>query len=336
MRIAVGMSGGVDSSTVISLLRDQGHEVVGVTMKLYKDGYTYAKSCYSPENATNIEVCRRQCESLGIPYHVIDVSDEFQEYVLNYIRDSYKSGNTPNPCIRCNSNIKFGFFIKKIHELGLNIDKFATGHYANIVEHDGFYYLKSNDSTKDQVYFLYRIQQEVLAKTLFPLGGMTKDETRALARSYGLEVADKKESQDFGNISEIVSSTPGDIIYDGRTVGQHKGITNYTVGQRKGLETTLNIPVFVKQIDVLNNRLVVTDEDALYRNSCKLEDFFMLPHSWISGNLKAKIRSTHASVAVIVADDEIHFKQPVRDVTPGQSLVLYKDGYVVGGGIIKA
>lgn len=340
MKIAVGMSGGVDSSTVTKLLLQEGHNVIGVTMKLFKDDYTYTNACYSPDNASNIEACRKQCQELGIPYHVVDVSDEFASYVLDYIKDSYLNGRTPNPCVQCNSTVKFGFFITKIHQLGLNVDKFATGHYAQIVEHDGVYYLKSNETSKDQVYFLYRVSQDILSKTLFPLGGMTKDETRVLAHSFGLAVADKKDSQDFGDMSELMDSKPGNIVYNGKVIGKHNGITNYTVGQRRGLNTRLNIPLFVRQINPLTSEVIVTDSDGLFDNDCEITDAFILPHDWIQGEITAKIRSVHTPVVIRDITETkrgyaIEFVQPQRGITPGQSLVFYKDGFVIGGGIIS-
>lgn len=333
MTIAVGMSGGVDSSVAAAILAEHNN-VVGITMRLWKDSYPETSACFSPTKKTEIEECKRICKQLNIPHYVIDLSDEFESYVLNYYRDEYANGRTPNPCVRCNSTIKFGLFLEKARE-AVDFDWFATGHYAGKVGYQQRFYLESNGN-KDQTYFMYQIDQAVLDRVIFPLAGKTKEEVRELARHYNLPVAEKNDSQDFVSPSDIdILSRAGDIIYNGEVIGQHTGLTNYTIGQRKGLNTRFNIPLYVKRLDVLNNQLIVSQLDDLYQRQCEIKDNYIMPHGHLKGDITAKIRSGHTPAVIEnINGSVITFKDNQKSITPGQSVVLYKDDTVIGGGII--
>lgn len=350
MKIAVGLSGGVDSSVTLALLQSQGHDVFGLTMKIWdgsvkiEEGAKHA--CYGPGEEDDLEVCERITKRLGILYEVIDLSAEYKHAVLDYFRSEYQAGRTPNPCVKCNHIMKFGFLLERARTLGLEFDKFATGHYANVETVNGWTYLKvAADASKDQTYFLYRLPKETLDTVLFPLGGVTKAQTRELAMKFGLEVADKPESQDFiagGDYSVLFDKqVPGNIVNEqGFVLGHHRGIINFTIGQRKGLGIVSHDPYYVKEIDAANNRIIVSnDPEKLLTHRLKAKNGFFNP--LVSENpVYVKIRSSHK--AVPVADLSLNkqgemwvdFETPERCVTPGQSVVLYQDGYVVGGGDI--
>ena len=350
MKIAVGLSGGVDSSVSLALLQNQGHDVFGLTMKIWdgsikiEEGAKHA--CYGPGEAEDIEVCTRIAKRLDVPYKVIDLSAEYNHTVIDYFRSEYEQGRTPNPCVKCNHTMKFGFLLEKARALGLEFDRFATGHYANIETINDIPYLKvAIDSKKDQTYFLYRLSNETLNIVLFPLGGLTKAQTRDLATKYGLEVADKPESQDFvagGDYTVLFDKvTSGDIVDEnGKKLGEHNGIIHYTIGQRKGLGIGSSIPYYVKEIDADNNRIIVTRlPEHLLKTELTAQNAFLKPY--VSSNpIYAKIRYNHipACVEYIHLNNDnkmtIEFTDPERSVTPGQAVVLYQDGYVIGGGDI--
>ena len=352
--MAVGLSGGVDSSVAAALLQDQGYDVSGLTMEIFDSSVPLVESarhaCYGPGEKEDVEKAAALCASLGIPFHVVDLRAEFKKNVLTYFRKEYLAGRTPNPCIICNYRLKFGFLLKKAREAGIEFDYFATGHYARITESGGRHFLKkAADPTKDQTYFLYGLTNDQLAATLFPLGELTKERVRELARGYGLETAEAPESQDFiaggdyttlFNLDEIKK---GEICdKDGRVLGQHRGIIHYTIGQRRGLGLAADRPLYVVQVDSENNRIVVGDKDLLFSDGLIAGDLNLLmvenldrPH-----RVKAKIRLSQKEVEADLIqlgsrEARVMFKEPQIAVTPGQSVVFYKQDIVFGGGIIE-
>ena len=276
MKIAVGLSGGVDSAVAALLLLREGHEVSGVLMKLWPGPEAEApvkSACYGPDEAGDIRAAGEVSAALGIPLRVIDCSRDYEALVLRYFREGYAAGRTPNPCVRCNQLVKFGVLPAVARASGLAFDRFATGHYARVErdERSGRFLLKrAADRSKDQSYFLYRLGQEQLASVLFPLGGLAKSRVREIAREAGLPVHDRKESQDFygGDLGDIVGpgAGEGDIVdREGRVLGRHRGVRHYTVGQRKGLGIAWPVPLYVTGIEAGANRLVVGPESETLR-----------------------------------------------------------------------
>jgi tRNA-uridine 2-sulfurtransferase len=341
MKIMVAMSGGVDSSTAAALLKQQGHEVIGATMELFGND--------SPTPAS--EDARKVADALDIPHFVYDFRDIFTNTIIDNFCREYASGRTPNPCVLCNRFIKFGLFWEKAREAGA--DYLATGHYAGIIQKDGRYLLKKGaDTDKDQSYFLYRLTQEQLKHTLFPLSGMTKIKVKELAQKMMLPTASRPESQEIcfvpednyaGFVEEYLDTIalPGPILdKSGKTIGQHQGITHYTLGQRKGLGIASPEPLYVTGIDAEKNTITVGVKDNIYSSEMTASSL-----NWIAaqpaGNIKvqAKIRyRAQESGALItsVNDKEvfINFDTPQMAVTPGQSVVFYDGDTVIGGGII--
>ena len=355
MKILVGMSGGVDSSVVAAMLKNQGHEVIGATMSIWnKDtkfsGDIHADSCFSPHEEQDIDTAKQICHSLDIPYYVLDCSKRYQQMVLDNFKSEYKAGRTPNPCVMCNSYIKFSALPDEAKAQGIEFDKFATGHYAQIIydEQNKRYSIKRGaDSTKDQSYFLYRLTQEQLGRVMMPLGGLAKKQVRELAAHYGLAVSDKPDSQDFysGDINDILQNEPqiGNFVtQDGRVLGQHKGIWNYTVGQRRGMGIAAERPLYVLGFNKDKNEVIVGFEEECERNGLIADN---LCWSSIKGidtpfECEAKIRSSQQPVAVKVTpldggQIQVEFFARQKAIAPGQSVVLYKDDVILGGGIIK-
>ena len=354
MRIAVGMSGGVDSSVAACLLLREGHDVSGVLMKLWPGPEAPApvkSACYGPGEALDIQAAEGVCARLAIPLRVIDCSRDYEDLVLRYVRDGYTTGTTPNPCVRCNQLVKFGVLPEVARASGLAFDRFATGHYARVErdEHLGRHLLKrAADEPKDQSYFLYRLTQAQLATAMFPLGGLTKARVRAIAREAGLPVHDRKESQDFygGDLGDIVGQGPGegDIVdHDGRVLGRHRGVRHYTIGQRKGLGIASPVPLYVVGIDAAGNRLVVGPESETFRRSATVRDCVWGPFEALAApaEVRVKVRSGGRSVPATITPLDggrcrVDFAEPVASVAPGQSAVFYGDDIVVGGGIIES
>ena len=355
MKVAVGMSGGVDSSVAALLLKQEGHEVLGVTMKIWRagaaPGLQAGNTCYGPEEESEVEEARAVCTHLGIVHETIDCAESYERIVLDYFKAEYRAGRTPNPCIRCNQEIKFGLLPRLVKDRIFTYDKFATGHYARAVfdAAAGRYRLwKGVEPRKDQSYFLYRLSQEQLATVMFPLGLLRKDEVRRLAREAGIAVHDKPESQDFcsGDYAAIMAGEPGagegDIIDSSGTVlGRHRGIWRYTIGQRKGLGIAWTEPLYVLGIDAANNRLIVGTGKEIARRA------FIVQNCTWSGSevlrepveVKVKIRSTSPETDARVepgANNEVRvtFSAPQPSITPGQSAVFYDGDCVLGGGII--
>jgi len=375
-KIAVGLSGGVDSAVAAALLARAGREVMGLTMLIWPRGgaprleaKTGAKqACFGPGEEEDVAACESLCAKLGIPYRVVDLSAEYEERVLGYFRREYRSGRTPNPCVVCNRELKFGFLAERARELGYEL--FATGHYARIAQREGVALLRAAaQEAKDQSYFLYRLGPEILSRVLFPLGELSKDEVRAAARELGLEVADKPESQDFvagGDYAPLFADAPpesGDFVdREGRLLGRHRGLPFYTIGQRRGLGLSLGPdPLYVLELDAARNRVVLGPGEGLFAESLVAEDF-ELRAPWLAGGpfrARAKIRQNARAAPCAVTlgaaapsaaatgaaptgaaplgpgEARIDFDEPQRAVAPGQSAVLYDDdGLVLGGGII--
>jgi len=312
VKIAVGISGGVDSAVAALLLKEQGHELVGVTMTLGRADE--AKSIAEAESVAN---------RLGIPLRVFDLANAWRRNVLDYIRTTYLKGETPNPCIRCNETIKFDLLPQAAFDLGC--ERFATGHYARL---RGRTLLRAVDKAKDQSYFLYRVKPAILEKTLFPLGELTKPEVREIARKAGFEAADREESQDFcgGDIKEFLPREPheGNIvrISDGKVLGTHPGFWNYTIGKRKGLGIGGGTPYYVIGLDAAKNVVLVGTREEAFAFDLSLTDCV----GRIDKSLPVKVRS--AGEPKLLADG-------IAGLASGQSAVFYDGDEIVGGGIIR-
>lgn len=356
MKILIGMSGGVDSSTVACLLKKQGHEVIGATMSIWDkntkfSGDIRADSCFSPHEEQDVATAEQICRQLEIPYHVIDCSARYKQMVLENFKSEYKAGRTPNPCVMCNSYIKFNALPEEARAQGIAFDKFATGHYAQILLNNATnrYEIKRGvDHTKDQSYFLYRLNQQQLSQVLMPLGAYTKKEVRALAADFGLAVSDKPDSQDFysGDINDILQNEPqiGNFVTtDGRVLGQHQGIWNYTVGQRRGMGIAAERPLYVLGFNKDKNEVIVGFEEECERSGLIADNICWSAISGLSELLEceAKIRSSQQPTAVKVTPlangkIEVLFYTKQKAIAPGQSVVLYQNDIVLGGGIIES
>lgn len=354
VKVAVGLSGGVDSSVAAALLKKKGYEVMGITMEIFDGSVeikeTHKHACYGPGEQDEVEKAAAVCKKIGIPFHVIDLKKEYKHHVLDYFRQEYLKGRTPNPCVVCNKKLKFGFLLEKAKKAGIAFETFATGHYAAIAKSGGRHLLKkAKDSSKDQTYFLYTLTPEDLSTTLFPLGGFTKQQVRETARSLGLDTAEEPESQDFIAGSDYVSlfteeeAKEGDIVDErGHRLGRHKGIIHYTIGQRRGLGVAAPQPLYVTKIDAGKNRIVVSDRENAFSDGLIATDLNLLAIEKLDQpyEVKAKIRLNHRETTATIfphGNDKakVLFKAPQMSVTPGQSVVLYEDDIVFGGGIIE-
>lgn len=333
-RVLIGMSGGVDSSVAAYLLKKEGYEVVGLTMSLFPK-----------ENDTSIIDAKQVCQKLNIEHYIVDYTKEFSNKVIKNFIECYQNAQTPNPCIECNKYLKFGLMWQKAQEL--NCDYIATGHYASIKDNK----LCRIDSPKDQSYFLYKINKEIIPHILFPLSNyLNKDEIRKIAEDNNLTNYNKKDSQDIcfienndyssfleQNLDNLLNK--GDFIYHGKVIGQHKGLIYYTIGQRKGLGISYLHPLYVISLNKENNQVILGDEEELYTKIVNITDINILVDK-LPSKAQAKIRykSKLTSCNIEIIDNNnlrIIFDEPVKSVTPGQSLVLYDNDIVLGGGIIK-
>jgi tRNA-specific 2-thiouridylase len=359
-KVLLGMSGGVDSSVAAALLKEEGHTVIGMTIKTYKyedvgGNSANDTSCCSLDG---INDARRVAMKLGIPHYVTDMTEEFGREIIDYFTETYLTGQTPNPCVRCNREIKWAAMLRKADALGCEF--IATGHYARLHKENGRMIVsKAADAAKDQTYALWAVREEHLHRTLFPLQNYTKTEARAVAEKFGLAVANKHESYEIcfvtdndyrrflrENVESIAEVAPaGEFVLNGETVGHHEGVPFYTVGQRKGLGLSIPShpsPLYVTGLDVVNNQVILGDDEDLFASeltahSVNLIKYHALPQQGM--RVMAKVRYKDEGVGATVfpaADDRIRviFDEPRRAITPGQSVVLYEGNDLLGGGII--
>ncbi|PIR54306.1 tRNA 2-thiouridine(34) synthase MnmA [Candidatus Peregrinibacteria bacterium CG10_big_fil_rev_8_21_14_0_10_42_8] len=357
MKIMVAMSGGVDSSVVAHKLKEEGHDLIGVMMKLWVDPLAPEVRRMLPSKCCSIEHINRArtvCESLGMPFYVMNLEEDFKSEVVDPFIEDYQAGKTPNPCINCNRDLKFGRLLQKMKDLGC--EKLATGHYAKVMKDDqGVYHLhEATDLPKDQSYYLYGLSQEQLSNVIFPLGDLHKTETFALAQKYNVPMnSDYHESQDLCFFPEkepkeflkryITDMEPGDIkLEDGSTVGTHEGLPLYTIGQRRGLGIGgLIIPLHVVRKETDTNTIIVAPNGSDHTQSLEADAL-----KWIYKEIDRHIDfecivriSSHGQRCHGVANHngetlKFVFSKPIRGIAAGQSIVLYNEDEILGGGVI--
>ena len=344
-KVAVGMSGGVDSAVTAYLLKKQGYHVIGVYMQMIDSG-NYEK---------NLSDAQKVAEMLGIDFKYYDIRDSFREKVIKYFTDSYVKGLNPNPCVICNKEIKFKLFFDLVKEF--DVDYISTGHYARTGQDPAtgqFFIKKAKDLNKDQTYFLYYLNQSVLKKVIFPLGDYYKDEVKEIAEKAGLHIARKSESQEICFIPDndykkyLVSIygqesfKKGDILdQKGKKIGEHKGLPFYTIGQRKGLGISLEYPSYVTGFNEKNNILYIGRNEDLFSNKLIAGDYNLIHVDDFDEGMEYDIKirysvKTSKGIVKKIGDNKIEviFKEPQRAITPGQSVVFYQEDYLIGGGII--
>ncbi len=353
-KVFVGMSGGVDSSVVAGLMKEQGYDVVGVTMCFNISHPNSSKpSCCGVEG---IEDARRAAHTLGIPHYVFNFAEVIDKKIIDNFTNEYLAGRTPNPCVKCNQHLKFGSLFERVR--GLGADYLATGHYAKIEFNPGqkrFELKKGEDPYKEQSYFLYSMNKDTLAHVLFPLGGITKFQVRGLARKYGLANAEKPGSQDICFIPDTgykkfiedrvgkEALKPGPFKDEnGNIIGEHRGIPYYTIGQREGLGIALGRPVYVYKIEKETNTVYIGDEHNLFSQALMAGEVNFVsiapPEEPIEVSVKIRYNRFEVPASLKYLGDHrarIDFKDPQRAITPGQSVVFYENDIVLGGGIIE-
>jgi len=349
-KVVVAMSGGVDSSVAAALLKEQGYDVIGMMLRLWSEpGKEDSNRCCTPDSMAQ---ARRVAAKLDIPFYVIDAKDVFHNTVVQYFLDGYARGETPNPCLICNRQIRWTFLLD--HALALGADFMATGHYVRIRKAENNYQLlRAVDKSKDQSYVLHVLNQEKLARALFPIGDYPKTEIRVIAEKFGLPTASRKDSQDLcflagddyrnflqRNAAEMLQ--PGEILTrDGRSIGEHNGLANYTIGQRKGLGVASLVPLYVLGKNSTTNTLIVGTQEELGSRELMAREV-----NWLSGETPSepfqadvKIRYTAKEAEALVTpingnQVQVQFDAPQRDITAGQAAVFFQDDLMIGGGII--
>ena len=354
-KVVVGMSGGVDSSVAAWLLKEQGYDVIGVTMQIWQDEDNEVQE----ENGgccglSAVDDARRVASSIGIPYYVMNFKQEFQKNVIDYFTEEYLNGRTPNPCIACNRYVKWEALLQR--SLSIGADYIATGHYARIDKLPNGRYAIRRSATlaKDQTYALYNLTQEQLAHTLMPVGNYSKDKIREMAEEIGLQVANKPDSQDICFVPDhdyasfITQETgkeskPGNFVdEEGNIMGQHRGLIHYTIGQRKGLGISSSTPIFVKELRPQTNEVVLCKSERLFSCDCHVDNINYMAEEKLTGPVKAigKIRYSHAGAPCTLYPQPdgtllAQFDEPQRAMTPGQAAVFYQDDHVLCGGTIE-
>ena len=354
-KVVVGMSGGVDSSVAAYLLKEQGYDVIGVTMQIWQDEEQAAQE----ENGgccglSAVDDARRVAAALEIPYYVMNFKKEFKENVIDYFVEEYQNGRTPNPCIACNRYVKWESLLQR--SLSIGAEYIATGHYARVVQLENGRYTLRRSATlaKDQTYALYNLTQEQLKRTLMPVGKYTKDEVRAIAEKINLRIANKPDSQDIcfvpdgdyagliGRISKA-SDTAGNFVHlNGQVLGRHKGLVNYTIGQRKGLGIAYDYPLYVIEKDTASSNVTVGPAEALFSRGLLAKNCNFITEAALTGPLRVTAKTRYRQQDVPAAIEpcgeyvKVTFDEPMRAVTPGQAVVFYNGEFIVGGGIIQS
>lgn len=344
-KVLLGMSGGIDSSVAAFLLQQDGYEVVGTTLKMFKDS-----NCSTTQINTD---AKKVSDFLNIKHHTFDVQMDFNKYVIEYFISEYESGRTPNPCVICNRYVKFEGLLEKAKQLGINY--ISTGHYASVEKKDGRYLLKKGvDSKKDQSYFLYNLSQEQLSRVIFPLGKYRKEEVKEVAKKINLPTKSKAESQEIcfirdNDYKKYISQKSNTVLPQGEFVdiqgnilGYHRGILNYTIGQRRDLRISTGKPMYVLSIDADSNQIVLGSNNELFSKELTVKNLNWMIFDTLkeSMEVKSKIRYGATETDSVIHPIEkgkvkVIFSQPQRAITRGQAIVFYKNNFVVGGGIIE-